>query len=129
MEKVYSDAYVNSSSGVVMERANKQFKSKYPEYYLNLDYNSEISDANVIAIEKIFGIKVPKYIEDMKKQDMTDKYHNVRTRYLVNSIRDKVAEEREEFERSGKESALKNKVQSIGKHMFHMSKQAKSQRV
>lgn len=129
MEKVYSNEYLNNDSTILIERAKQKFQSKYPEKYIGIDYNSKISDADVIAIEKIFGIQIPKYVEDMKARGMTDKYQAVRNRYLVNSIRDKVNKEREEFNKASGNSTLKNKVQSIGKSLLRIGQNCKEQAI
>lgn len=121
MKTVYSTEYLNSGTGSVMERAKSKFQSKYPDKYHHLEYDTPISEIDVISIEKIFGITVPKYIDDMKKQGMGDKYTMVRNRYLVNSIRDKINEEKKEFEAS-KRSAIRDKLQTIGKSAFNAHK-------
>lgn len=121
MKTIYSTEYLNSGTGSVMERAKSKFQSKYPDKYQHLEYDTPISEIDVISIEKIFGVTIPKYIDDMKKQGMGDKYTMVRNRYLVNSIRDKINEEKKEFEAS-KRSAIRDKLQTIGKSAFNVHK-------
>lgn len=119
METIYSTKYLNGDTiGSVMERGKPIFKSKYPEKYQNLDYDSPLSEVDVISIEKIFDVKVPKYIDDMKKQGMRDKYTTVRNRYLVNSIRNKMSEERKEFD-DGNKSKIATRLQAIGKNVLN----------
>ena len=117
MESIYSTGYLNTDTDSVMERTKSIFQSKYPEKYQHLEYDSPLTEVDVISIEKIFGVKVPKYIEDMKKQGMRDKYTTVRNRYLVNSIRSKIGEEKKEFGNNSK-TTIRNKLQSIGKNAF-----------
>ena len=129
MEKVYSTEYLNSDCDVAVERVNQKFQSKYPDKYRHLDYDSNISNVDILAIEKIFGIRIPKYIEDMHKHGMSEKYQTVRNRYLVNSIRNKLSEEQAEFNNRSSDSPLKNKVQSIGKRIFRIKKDAQKQSI
>lgn len=55
---------------------------------------------------------------------MRDKYTTVRNRYLVNSIRNKMSEERKEFD-DGNKSKIATRLQAIGKNVlkYHGSAQ------
>lgn len=104
--------------------SKEKFQSKYPDKYKYLDYNTKLSENDINDIKRTFSINIPIYIEDMKKKGMRDKYNDVVSRYMVNTVRKKYQDEIDSYKKAQGDGSIKSKVQSIGSRVYQNAKKS-----